>query len=221
MKDAISHPVISVLEPDWFAIGLLSAERAAEALKSILSALDNAEEQIEGMRDRLFNRRMCCLRIYRTRELWKLDIDPKSDKPFTSMDAWIEAMFPTGTSRYAKESAETEKALGAVPIAILAETPRCNARMLASKYVSDECRRDPAIQKAMVDSSEKGFREKLNKDHGQHIEATETLKFTYPAGDASQVKRYLDWVIGKAELEEGDYAGALLYLAIHENGEHE
>jgi len=217
---AISHLQMPLAEPDYFKIGLLPDKEAADALRSILSSLDAVEEQVESWRDRIYNRRMCCLRIYRTRNLWRLDIDPTSDRPFTSMDSWLEAMFPGGTSRYAKEAAETEKALSDVPIKILAETPRCNARTLASKYISDDCRKDPAVHKAMVESSEKGFRQMLNTTHGQALEAPETLKFTYPHGDAEQVRKYLAWVISKAELDEGDYPAALLYLAIHENQEH-
>ena len=190
-SNAISHPGTPLQEPDWFKIGLLSDQAAATALKSILSALDAVEEEIEGWRDRLFNRRACAFRIYRTRQLWKLDIDPKSDRPFTSMDAWIEAMFPGGTQRYAKESAETEAALPDVPIKILAETPRCNARLLASKCVSDSCRKDPEIHKAMIGNSDKGFRQILNATHGQMLEEFETLKFRFPKSTAEMVRQRL------------------------------
>jgi len=187
---AISH--LPTHEPDWISIGLLADQPAADALKAILNALDTAEEQVEGFRERIFSRRMCALRIYRTRNLWKLDIDPQSDRPFTSMDSWIEALYPGGTSRYAKESAATEKALDAVPITILAETPRCNARLLASPSVSETCRRDPVVQKAMLENSEKGFRQVLNVTHGQALEEFETLKFRFPKSTAEMVKKRLD-----------------------------
>ena len=64
------------------------------------------------------------------------------------------------------------------------------------------------------------FAAKLSNDHGQALERAQTIKFTYSAGDMAEVKKYLSWVAGKADLDPKDYSGALLYLSINENQEH-
>ncbi len=108
-----------------------------------------------------------------------------------------------------------------VRIRLISDVPLGNpCCLLASPAISDTCRRDPATIKAAKTATENEFREHLNRDHGQHIERPETLKFTYPAPDAAQIKAYLRWVAEKAELADlDDYASALLFLAIHENQE--
>jgi len=116
--------------------------------------------------------------------------------------------------RYAQEANATQKALPAVTLNDLAGMKRCNAVDLAR--ASDACQRDPEVIEAAKTSSEKQFRAKLNTDHGQHFESPETMRFTYPQGDAENVRRYLRWVAGKADLDPDDYQGSLLYLAIHE-----
>jgi hypothetical protein len=209
--DAIS-PVLALQSPDWEKLGCCEPEDAAIALKGILTSLEGAE-------DRIFSLRMCALRIVSERELWKLDEDPDYGVPFKSMHRWIQATFPR--TRYALEANTTQLALGPVPLEDLAQVKRCNAVLLADKGVSDTCRRDPTVIEAMKTATESEFREKLNKDHGQHLERPEMLKLTYPAGDMRQVKAYLQWVARKAELEPDDYQGALLYLAISELQEQE
>ena len=225
MTNAISHEPINM--PNWFAIGLLPAEDAAIALKSILghgeAVLEECATRLTTIKERIFNIRLCCFRIVSERELWKLDIDPEYGIPYKSMARWIQVLFPKEDGlRYAIEANSTQAALPAATVKDLSEMKRCNAVFLASASVSDTCRTDPGMIEATKTATEKDFRERLNKEHGQHLEAPETLKFTYPKGDAAQVKAYLRWVAGKAELADlDDYPGALLYLAIHENEEHQ
>ena len=209
-KSAISQ--FSITAPDLTRYLSDPPDSAAAALKAILKSLEGAEDSI-------FQTRMVALRIISERELWRLDTDPEYGVPFKSMHRWIQCTFPR--TRYALEANSTQQALVGVKIEDLAEMKRCTAVLLADKGVSDSCRRDPAIIEAAKTASESEFREKLNKTHGQHLERFETLKLTYPSGDMGQVKRYLGWVAGKADLEPDDYQGALLYLAIHENEEHE
>jgi hypothetical protein len=196
---AISH--LSSREPDWFEINLQHPETAAASLKSILIALEGAE-------DRVFSIRMRALRIYSERELWKLDFDPEYGVPFKSMHRWIQATFPR--TRYALEANSTQQALAAVPLEDLAGMKRCNAVLLADKGVSDACRHDREVIEATKTATENEFREKLNRDHDQHLERTETLKLTYPAGDMAKVKAKLSEKAKLMNLDEGDYAGALL-----------
>jgi hypothetical protein len=207
-EHAISH--LSAREPDWFAINLQHPETAATSLKSILIALEGAE-------DRVFSIRMRALRIYSERELWKLDIDPEYDVPFKSMHRWIQATFPR--TRYALEANSTQQALAAVPLEDLAGMKRCNAVLLADKGVSDACRHDRDVIEATKTATENEFREKLNRDHDQHLDRPETLKLTYPAGDMASVKMYLARKAVLMGLDPEDYAGALLGVAIDDNVE--
>jgi hypothetical protein len=224
-SSAISHKPLQ--DPDFLSIALLPPQRAADALKSILRAWEVSYEEVEvqyaAIKERIFNIRMCCFRIVSDRELWKLDTDPEYGIPYKSMARWIQVLFPKEDGlRYAIEANSTQAALPAATVKDLSEMKRCNAVLLASASVSDTCRTEPGMIEATKTATEKDFRERLNKEHGQHLEAPETLKFTYPKGDAAQVKAYLRWVAGKAELADlDDYPGALLYLAIHENEEHQ
>ncbi len=211
--------------PDWLALRIMAPEPAAEALKSILLSWEQAHEEAETrlatLREHIFNVRMCAFRIISERELWKLDIDPEYGIPFKSMYRWMQVLYPKDDGlRYALEANSTQKALPKATINDLAEMKRCNAVTLASKFVSDECRNDPAVIQATKTATEREFRATLNKDHGQMIEEVETLKFSYPVSDSNQVKAYLRWVAQKADLPElEDYQSALLYLSIHENQE--
>ena len=220
--NAISHEPINM--PNWFAIGLLPAEDAAIALKSILghgeAALEECATRLTTIKERIFNIRLCCFRIVSERELWKLDIDPEYGIPYKSMYRWIQVLYPSDDGlRYALEANSTQKALSAATVADLSEMKRCNAVPLASKFVSDTCRQDRAVIEAAKTATEKQFREKLNVDHGQHLESSETLKLTYPSGDMAEVKKYLSRQAAKLELEPDDYQEALLAIAIDDNME--
>ena len=218
MTGDISH---SFRQPDWATIRIEPARAAAGHLRSILTAYDgmlrDAETQFKAIKERIFNVRMCAFRIISERELWKLDIDPEYGVPYVSMYRWMQVLYPDDSElRYALEANTTQQALPQASVADLAEMKRCNAVTLASKFVSDSCRSDQEMIGAAKTASEREFRKALNERHGQNLEPTETMTFTWPAKDAEQVRAYLRWVIDKAGLAEDDYQGALLYLAIHE-----
>jgi hypothetical protein len=202
---------------DWASLMVSPPHEAADALKSILSQgtalLEEAETRLTTIRERIFNIRMCAFRIVSERELWKLDTDPEYEIPYKSMYRWMQVLFPSDDGlRYAMEANSTQKALPAATVADLSEMKRCNAVPLASKFVSDTCRQDRAVIEAAKTATEKQFREKLNVDHGQHLESTETLKFTYSKGDAEMVKLALG-MVGKL-IGIDDLSGELLALAI-------
>jgi hypothetical protein len=44
----------------------------------------------------------------------------------------------------------------------------------------------------MLENSEKGFRQVLNRDHNQALEEFETLKFRFPKSTAEMVKKRLE-----------------------------
>lgn len=220
---AIFHSLTE--EPDWARLTVCPPQEAASAVKAILGAsettLEQAEQRLVVIRERIFNLRMICFRIVSERELWKLDIDPKFDVPFTSMYRWIECLYGTEESmRYALEADATQKALPAATVEDLAGMKRCNAVTLANQYVSDSCKRDPEMIQAAKTATEREFKAELNK-RGQHIERTETRRWTLPTEDWKQIDAYLSWVASKADLDPEDKPGALLYLSIHELQEHE
>lgn len=221
---AISHQEEAITAVDWDRLAQCAPEDAVEAIRGILvsaeATLDEAETRLTAIRESIFNVRMCCFRIVSQRELWKLDTDPEYGLPYKTMTRWMAVLYPKDEGlRYAQEANATQKALPAVTIEDLAEMKRCNAVDLAR--ASTSCQRDPAVIQAAKTATHKRFRRKLTVEHSQVLEDLESIgPFTYPAGQTAEVRRYLQWVAGKAELDPEDYQGALLYLAIHENQEH-
>jgi hypothetical protein len=189
---AIFHPEISA--PDWFRVSLLPSEECATAIRGILTAaegiLAQAENQIEDMREHIFNVRMCAFRIVSERELWKLDIDPEYGIPYRSMARWMAVLYPNEKGlRYAQLANATQKALPAVSIIDLGQMKQCNAVLLAKS--SDTCQKDAAVRDAAKTASEKDFRATLNREHGQCHEEAETLEFVLSVSDAVIAKRIL------------------------------
>ena len=212
--------------PDWNGLMVASAPAAYESLKSILrhgeSLLEEAETRLTVIREHIFNLRMCAFRIISDRELWKLDLDPEYGVPFKSMFGWLQRLYPNDDMlRYAVEANSTQKALPAATVSDLSQMKRCNAVLLARPDISDTCKNDHEVIEATKTATEKQFREKINIDHGQHVEQPETRRWTLPRGDWAQIDRYLEWVSSKANLESTDHLGALLYLAVNENEEHD
>ena len=210
------------LEVNWRAIEGMDPKPASEAVRAILGSaeavLAEAETRLITIRDRIFNLRMVCFRIVSERELWKLDNDPEYGIPYKSMFRWMQVLYPNDEGlRYAIEANSTQKALPAATIEDLSQMKRVNAVQLASKYVSDACRKDPAVIEATKTASEKEFRETLNRDHGQKLERPVTLKLTYPAPDMAKVKAKLSEKAKLLELDESDYAGALLGWVIDDD----
>ena len=202
---ALSHEPINM--PDWFAIGLLPAEDAAIALKSILghgeAVLEECATRLTTIKERIFNIRLCCFRIVSDRELWKLDIDPEYGIPYKSMYRWIQVLYPSDDGlRYALEANSTQKALSAATVSDLAEMKRCNAVPLASKFVSDTCRQDRAVIEAAKTATEKQFRETLNTEHHQHLESPWTLKLTGPQSAGKKIEAALDEIGERENIED-------------------
>ena len=117
------------------------------------------------------------------------------------------------------EALATIQKLPDVPMEKLVATPRCNIMTLTQ--VSSSVRALPEVLEAAQTLSEEQFTAKLTKDHGQHLDLLVTHKLTGPAPDWAQLDKYIAWVAGKADLDPSDRFGVLLYLAIHENEDHE
>lgn len=192
MTHEIFHPGIP--EPDFFRLGLLPPEHCATAIRGILttaeSILAQAENQLEDMRERIFNVRMCCFRIVSERELWKLDLDPEYGIPYRSMARWMSVLYPNEKGlRYAQLANATQKALPEASIGDLAAMKGCNAILLSKS--SDSCQKDQAIMAAAKTASGKEFRATLNREYAQAHEDTETLEFVLSASDAAIAKKIL------------------------------
>ena len=146
------------LEVNWRAIEGMDPKPASEAVRAILGSaeavLAEAETRLITIRDRIFNLRMVCFRIVSERELWKLDNDPEYGIPYKSMFRWMQVLYPNDEGlRYAIEANSTQQALPAATIEDLSQMKRVNAVQLASKYVSDACRKDPAVIEATKTAS--------------------------------------------------------------------
>ncbi len=205
MTTAISH--LTIQTPDWFALKLLPDRACAEAITEILKGLDRAERTVYAIRGEV-------LRLFDERELYREFTDPATRQPCTCTYRWLQIYMPD-SHRYLEEALKNRQRLAeAIPLEQAAKIPRANLRLL--EQASESVQRNPEVHTAAETMPEKQFAQKLSVEYHQHLEATVTLKFKYDAQDAAQVRRYLDWIIGKAELEPGDYQAALLYLAIHE-----
>ena len=202
---AISH--LTIQTPDWGALKLLPDRACADAITEILKGLDRAERTVYAIRGEV-------LRLFDERELYREFTDPATKRPCTCTYRWLQIYMPD-SHRYLEEALKNRQRLAeAIPLEQAAKIPRANLRLL--EQASESVQRNPEVHAAAETMPEKQFAQKLSVEYHQHLEATVTLKFKYEAEDAAQVRRYLDWVIGKAELEPGDYQAALLYLAIHE-----
>ena len=205
--------------PDFDAIRAMTSEDAAKPVVSILRTMEAADEHIESLTRQVYALRGAAMKIAEEKKIYEQFEDEEVGKPFRSLDRWNKATFPKSW-RYNQEALATISKLPEVPMEQLVSMPRCNMVMLANN-VSSSVRALPDVLEAAQTLSEDEFAAKLTKDHGQALERPLTLKLTYPSGDMSQVKKFLGWVAGKADLAPDDFAGALLYLSIHENSEHE
>ncbi len=202
---AISH--LTIQTPDWGALKLLPDRACADAITEILKGLDRAERTVYAIRGEV-------LRLFDERELYREFTDPATKRPCTCTYRWLQIYMPD-SHRYLEEALKNRQRLAeAIPLEQAAKIPRANLRLL--EQASESVQRNPEVHTAAETMPEKQFAQKLSVEYHQHLESKVTLKFKYEAEDAAQVRRYLDWVIGKAELEPGDYQAALLYLAIHE-----
>lgn len=205
MTTAISH--LTIQTPDWFALRLLPDRACADAITEILKGLDRAERTVYAIRGEV-------LRLFDERELYREFTDPATKQSCTCTYRWLQIYMPD-SHRYLEEALKNRQRLAeAIPLEQAAKIPRANLRLL--EQASESVQRNPEVHTAAETMPEKQFAQKLSVEYHQHLEAKVTLKFKYEPEDAAQVRRYLDWIIGKAELEPGDYQGALLYLAIHE-----
>jgi hypothetical protein len=195
--------------PDWNQLRSLAPEPAAALLSVILRALDRIEEQAFAVRGE-------AMLLIEERNLFRFVLDEEVGDYYQSFDKWLKDTLPRSWG-YCRDALRTRKECREIPYADYVQIPRCNSEQL--KLASSSVRVLPEVIEAAKTETAKELRRKLNTDHGQHLESSETLKLTYPAGDMASVKTYLGWVAGKAELEPDDYPGALLYLAIHENQE--
>ena len=213
-SSAISH--LPLKQPDWFAITLLPNEPAADALRSILAHL-------EGLEDTVFAIRGLACYYFAERRLYEQFEDPDVGQPFRSMDRFLKASLPKSW-RYCEDAWSAIKAVKdqltrGIPDKDLAEMPRCNLVQL--KQVSSGVRGLPDVVEAAKTLPETEFTAKLNREHNQHLEGKQTLKFTYSAAEAAIILHALDIVGELTGLDPQDRNGELLAWAIDYAAEHE
>ena len=215
MISALSHQIPS---PDFDAIRLMIPEAAGKFVVDILRTVESVDERIESLTRQVYALRGAAMLIAQQKDIYRFYIDDEWGEPFRSLDRFNKAMFPKSW-RYNAEALATIQKLPDVPMEKLAATPRCNIMTLTQ--VSSNIRALPDVLEAAQTLSEDAFIAKLSKDNGQHLDLLVTHKLTGPAPDWAQLDKYIAWVAGKADLDPSDRFGVLLYLAIHENGEHE
>ena len=195
--------------PDWTQLRSLAPEPAAALLSVILRSLDRIEEQAFAVRGE-------AILLIEERNLYRFVLDEKVGDYYQSFDKWLKDTLPRSWG-YCRDALRTRKECREIPYADYVQIPRCNSEQL--KLASSRVRVLPEVIEAAKTATEKQFREKLNVDHGQHLESSETLKLTYPSGDMAEVKKYLSRQAAKLELEPDDYQEALLAIAIDDNME--
>ena len=155
-------------------------------------------------------------------QLFRFVVDEEVGDYYKSLDKFLKDTLPRSWG-YCRDALRTRKECREISYADYVQIPRCNSEQL--KKVSSNVRALPAVIEAAQTLPEKAFVAKVNKDHNQHIETTETFKWTFSSGEAKEMKAYGDWIIDKASqegqiIEEGNYREAYLYLATRENEEH-
>lgn len=214
MTSAILHQLPT---PDFEAIRAMTSEDASKPVVDILRTMEDADERIESLTRQVYALRGAAMKIAQDKKIYEHFIDEEVGQPFRSLDRFNKSLFPKSW-RYNQEALATVNKLPDVPMEALVKMPRCN--IMALTHVSSNVRTIPAVLEAGQTLSGDAFAAKLSNDHGQALERAQTIKFTYSAGDMAEVKKYLSWVAGKADLDPKDYSGALLYLSINENQEH-
>jgi hypothetical protein len=213
MRSAISHQIPT---PDFDAIRAMTSEDAAKPVVSILRTMEAADDRIESLSRQVYALRGAAMKIAEEKKIYEFCVDDEWGEPFRSLDRFNKATFPKSW-RYNQEALATISKLPEVPMEQLVSMPRCNMVMLANN-VSSSVRALPDVLEAAQTLSESDFADRLSREHGQHLERKETLKFTYSKGEAEMVKLALS-MVGKL-IEVEDMSGQLLALSIDYIAEH-
>ena len=208
--NAISH----LATPDFDAIRAMTAEEASNPVIDILRTMEAADERIESLTRQVYALRGAAMKIAQDKQIFKFFIDEEVGQPFRSLDRWNKATFPK-SHRYNQEALATLLKLPDVPMEALVNMPRCN--IMALTQTSSNVRTLPAVLEAGQTQSENEFLDTLTRDHHQALERPVTLRLTYPAGDMAKVKAKLSEKAKLLELDESDYAGALLGWVIDDD----
>ena len=193
--------------PDFDAIRAMTSEDASKPVVDILRTMEAADERIESLTRQVYALRGAAMKIAQDKQIFKFFIDEEVGQPFRSLDRWNKATFPK-SHRYNQEALATILKLPDVPMEALVNMPRCN--IMALTQTSSHVRTLLAVLEAGQKQSENEFLDTLTRDHHQALERPVTLRLTYPAGDMAKVKAKLSEKAKLLELDDSDYAGALL-----------
>ena len=209
-SSAISH----LATPDFDAIRAMTSEDASKPVVDILRTMEAADERIESLTRQVYALRGAAMKIAQDKQIYKFFVDEEVGQPFRSLDRWNKATFPK-SHRYNQEALATILKLPDVPMEALVNMPRCN--IMALTQTSSNVRTLPAVLEAGQKQSENEFLDTLTRDHHQALERPVTLRLTYPAGDMAKVKAKLSEKAKLLDLDESDYAGALLGWVIDDD----
>ena len=211
MTHAISHQLPT---PDFDAIRAMTSEDASKPVVDILRTMEAADERIESLTRQVYALRGAAMKIAQDKQIFKFFVDEEVGQPFRSLDRWNKATFPK-SHRYNQEALATILKLPDVPMEALVNMPRCN--IMALTQTSSHVRTLLAVLEAGQKQSENEFLDTLTRDHHQALERPVTLRLTYPAGDMAKVKAKLSEKAKLLDLDESDYAGALLGWVIDDD----
>ena len=209
-SSAISH----LATPDFDAIRAMTSEDASKPVVDILRTMEAADERIESLTRQVYALRGAAMKIAQDKQIYKFFVDEEVGQPFRSLDRWNKATFPK-SHRYNQEALATILKLPDVPMEALVNMPRCN--IMALTQTSSHVRTLLAVLEAGQKQSENEFLDTLTRDHHQALERPVTLRLTYPAGDMAKVKAKLSEKAKLLDLDESDYAGALLGWVIDDD----
>ena len=168
----------SLRTPDFAAIGLLPSPAAHGALVDALQGWQWAEE-------RAFAVRGYALGMIDSAQSYRLETDPRSGFPFTSMDAFIEARFPEHERSF-KESLAVRRKL---PSLAFEDFARIKRGVLLRLIEADEkVRTLPDVIADAKRLPEWKFVEQINQTHEQHLETRKPILLA-PAGDMNEFER--------------------------------
>lgn len=171
----------SLRTPDFVAIGLLPSPAAHGALCEALQGWQWAEE-------RAFAVRGYALGMIDSAQSYRLETDPRSGFPFTSMDAFIEARFPEHERSF-KESLAVRRKLPSIAFDDFARIKR--GVLLRLIEADEKVRTLPDVIADAKRLPEKQFVERVNETHDQHLEIRKPILMA-PSGDSDELEEVLE-----------------------------
>src|SRR6185437_13083690 len=154
------HDALNVMATGWDAAVALPDPEAAEVLNARFATWNRIEEL---QRERSFSERGLIILEFERRALWKYILDPDTDQPYPSMNAWMSCSRFLGCRRTNYAAKRTLKLLDDVEDkSKLIDVPPGNLHILTQ--LSTAVRNDPEILRAAKTLPRDKFEEKVEKE---------------------------------------------------------